>query len=224
MPLILNHIINESTFLGVWKISETSEDLRRLVDMDENDRNYFESFGNEQRKKHWLSYRLILRELLKTDKVRIIYDEYGKPGMPDFSGHFSVSHSGDFAAAIVSYETPVGIDIERIRERIERVAERFLSAEELEQVGNNNRLERLHICWGAKESLYKLYGKPEVDFQKDIMIKPFDYLCIEEGACKAIMNTPEGVGLYNIFYKKLEGYMMVWAVCQTPFTIELSSL
>lgn len=211
MPLTLYHKINESTFLGVWKIEETSKNLRQQLYLDDNDEKYVDSFGNELRKKHWLSYRMILQELLKTNTIKIIYDEYGKPRMPDFKGHFSVSHSGDLAAAIVSYEIPVGIDIERIRERIERVAERFLSLEELEQTGDNARLEKLHVYWGAKEALYKLYGKPEVDLQKDIHIEPFDYLCIGEGNCRAKMITPEGLRFYNIFYRKTEDYMMVWA-------------
>lgn len=211
MPLILYCKINESTFLGVWKIEETTENMKQQLYMDENAGKYFESFGNESRKKHWLSYRLILQELLKTNTHKIIYDEYGKPGMPDFKGHFSVSHSGDYAAAVVSHENPVGIDIERIRERIERVTERFLSIEEMDKIGDDNRLEKFHICWGAKESLYKFYGKPEVDLQKDIHIEPFDYLCIGEGTCLARMKTPEGVGLYDIFYRKIEDYMLVWA-------------
>lgn len=220
MPLFFNHKINESTFLGVWKIEETSESLRQQLYLDDNDRKYFESFGNELRKKHWLSYRLILQHLVKTDTIKIIYDAYGKPGLSNFEGHFSVSHSGDFAAVIVSSVIPVGIDIERIRERIERVSERFLSLNEREQIGENHRLEKLHICWGAKESLYKLYGKPEVDFQTDIRIKPFDYLCIGEGTCQAKMNTPEGIGFYNIFYRKLEDYMLVFAIRHLPVKSE----
>jgi 4'-phosphopantetheinyl transferase len=223
MPLILNQPTNKSTSIGVWKIIETVESLTRLIEMDENDRQHFGTFGNELRRKHWLSYRLILQELLPMKNIRIIYDEYGKPGIPDFNGHFSVSHSGDFAVAIVSYETPVGIDIERIRDRIERVAERFLTMEELEQMGQCDRLEKLHVCWGAKESLYKLNGKPNVDLQKDIRIEPFDYLCIGESTCRATMNTNGEVGSYNIFYRKMEEYMLVWAVRLSPLAVRYSS-
>ena len=219
MPLILSHKIDESTVLGVWKIDETSEDLKNKLALDVNDEKYFESFGNEKRKKHWLSYRLILQELLKTSNIKVIYDKFGKPGIPGFQGHFSVSHSGDFSAAIVSYELPVGIDIERIRDRIERISERFLSKEELDHTGNNYRLEKLHVSWGVKESLYKLYGKPDVDLQNDIRIEPFDYLCIGEGTCRAAMKTLEGLGFYNIFYRKIEDYMMVWAISHSLLAI-----
>jgi phosphopantetheinyl transferase len=212
MPLILSHTVNASTFLGVWKIDESIEQMRQNLNLDEPDRKTFDSFGSELRKKHWLSSRILLQKLLKKNSVRIIYDEFGKPGIPDFNGHFSISHSGDIAAVIVSHETPVGIDIERIRDRIERVAERFLSMEELQQINDVNRLEKLYVCWGAKESLYKLYGKPEVDFQKDIVIKPFDYLCIGEGSCLAMMNTPEGSGSYQIFYRKLEDYILAYTM------------
>jgi phosphopantetheinyl transferase len=187
------------------------------LELDENDEKYFKAFGNELRKKHWLSYRLILQELLKGKTIKIIYTEYGKPFIPSFNGYFSVSHSGDFAVAIVSYKMAVGIDIEKIRDRIERVTERFLTREELDQAGNSNRLEKLHICWGAKESLYKLYGKPDVDLQQDIRIRPFNYLCIGEGACQATMNTPEGLGFYSVFYRKIEDYMLVWAIRLSSF-------
>jgi 4'-phosphopantetheinyl transferase len=212
MPLVLHHNINESTSLGAWKIDETPDNLKQQLDLDENDGRQVMSFGNELRKKHWLSYRLILQKLLKKNKVRVIYDEFGKPGIPDFKGHLSVSHSGNFAAAIVSLHSPVGIDIERIRERIERVSERFMSKAEHENTGNKDRLEKLHIYWGAKESLYKLHGKPEVDLQNDIRIEPFDYLCIGEGTCRAAMNKPDGTGYYNIFYRKIEDYIMVYAL------------
>ena len=217
MPLILSQKINESTFLGVWKITETSEDLKLQVELDKNDEKYFAEFRNEFRKKHWLSYRLILHELLKARTIKIIYNEYGKPFIPSFKGSFSVSHSGDFAAAVVSYKFAVGIDIEKIRDRIEKVSERFLNKEELDHAGNSNRREKLHVLWGTKESLYKLYGKPDVDFQKDIRIEPFDYFCTGEGSCLATMNTPDGLGFYSVFYRKIEDYMLVWAVRHSQF-------
>jgi 4'-phosphopantetheinyl transferase len=223
MPLILNHKINETTVLGVWKINETSEYLKEQLRMDENDLKYFKTFGNELRKKHWLSYRLILMELLQTNTLKIIYNQYGKPVLTDFKGHFSVSHSGDFAAAIVSYDRLVGIDIEMIRERIERVKERFLSISELNLTATADRLEKLHVCWGIKESLYKLYGKPDVDLQNDIRIEPFDYICIGEGTCRAEMTTPDDVDFYKIFYRKVEDYILVWAVGHVPFTTGFSS-
>ena len=219
MPLILEQNVDDSIYLGIWKITEPVEILNHLLGLDDIDKEFFETISNELRKKHWLCSRLILQKLIPDKNLRIIYDEYGKPVIPFFNGNFSVSHSGDFAAAIVSYDMEVGIDIEKIHDRIERVADRFLSVEELFWIRTGNRNKKLLICWGAKESLYKIHGKPDVDFQKDIRIEPFDYLCIEEGDCKASMNTPDGVEFYNVFYRKIEDYMLVWAVKNPMFDI-----
>jgi phosphopantetheinyl transferase len=212
VSLIFEQKLDASTYLGIWKITEPVELMKQLLGLDDIDKKFFETISNELRKKHWLSSRLILQKLIPDKNLRIIYDEYGKPVMPFFNGNFSVSHSGDFAAAIVSSEMEVGIDIEKIRDRIERLADRFLTVEELSWTGTGNRYEKLLICWGAKESLYKIHGKPDIDFQKDLRIEPFDYLCIGEGTCKASMNTPDGLEFYNVCYRRIEDYMLVWAV------------
>jgi phosphopantetheinyl transferase len=149
---------------------------------------------------------------LPSTNTKIVYDEYGKPNMPFYKGNFSVSHSVDYAAAIVSSDLEVGIDIEKIGDRIKRVAERFLSPEELSWTGSSDPAEKLLICWGAKESIYKIAGKPDADFQKDIRIEPFDYLCIGEGACQAGMKTTGKLHHFDVCYRKIEDYMLVWAV------------
>jgi phosphopantetheinyl transferase len=110
--------------------------------------------------------------------------------------------------------TPVGIDIERIRDRIDRVAGRFLSDQEAGWVREYHRLEKLHICWGAKESLYKLNGKANVDIKTDIELEQFEYFCSENGVFRATMKTPEGTGLFTIRYSKIEDYMLVYATDQ----------
>ena len=212
MPLVLHQNINDSTSLGIWKITESAGRLTEALLLDEDDKQYVGTFKNESRKRHWLSYRLILRKLLPSTNTKIVYDEYGKPYMPFYKGNFSVSHSVDYAAAIVSSDLEVGIDIEKIGDRIKRVAERFLSPDELSWTGNSDPAEKLLICWGAKESIYKIAGKPDADFQKDIRIEPFDYLCIGEGACQAGMKTTGKLHHFDVFYRKIEDYMLVWAV------------
>ncbi|MFX6226067.1 hypothetical protein ABTF68_21555, partial [Acinetobacter baumannii] len=44
-----------------------------------------------------------------------------KPYLPDEQYHFSISHCGRFAAAIVSSDKRVGIDIENITERVHKI-------------------------------------------------------------------------------------------------------
>jgi 4'-phosphopantetheinyl transferase len=210
MPLILNQKIKETVYLGIWKITETPEELIQLLRPDKEDGVVCSSFKNETRKKHWLSSRLLLKMMLRVENLKVMAYEFGKPNIPGFGGHFSVSHSGEYAAVILSNSDPVGIDIEMIRDKIQRVSERFLDPDELKSFSKNNKPEVLHVYWGAKEALYKLNGKPDIDLRKDIYIEPFDYLCIGEGSCWAWMKTREGKRHYKVHYWKMEGYMLVW--------------
>ncbi|MBQ0741343.1 4'-phosphopantetheinyl transferase superfamily protein, partial [Aquimarina celericrescens] len=73
--------------------------------------------------------------------------------------HISITHSFEFTGVIVS-DKKVGIDIEKQREKIKLIAPKFTPIEEYKALGDGEDLIRkLTIVWGAKESLYKLYGK-----------------------------------------------------------------
>ncbi|MEI6898576.1 MAG: 4'-phosphopantetheinyl transferase superfamily protein [Bacteroidota bacterium] len=210
MPIILKDIATGPEQIGVWKINETSDQLMALAKLDSAEKMIVSSYKNEQRKLHWLAYRALLNEMLPLTTCRVKYDQHGKPYLDGEPFHISVSHSGEFAAIIVS-DNAVGIDIEKISGRVGRVQERFLSVEELNSIGDLDRTEKLHICWGAKESLYKLNGTPEVDFQVDIHLEQFHYLCNGNGHFQATMQTLAGLEEFEISYLKFEEYMLVWA-------------
>ena len=212
MPLFRKSHISANTFLGMWKIEEEPEHLKNQLQLSPAENEYYESLRSELRKKHWLSYRSILTKLMDNGSPELIYDKYGKPHPVNGDYHLSVTHSGAFSAAIVSFEGPVGIDIEMMKDRVERVKEKFLSSEECASIGIVNRLEKLYICWGAKESLYKLYGKPEVEFARDIRLDSFEYDPTDKGECSAQMTTPEGTRNYLIHYEKIEDYMLVYTI------------
>jgi len=55
-----------------------------------------------------------------------------KPFLPQEQYHFSISHCGDFAAAIVSKDQQVGIDIEMITERVHKIKHKYLHPSELD--------------------------------------------------------------------------------------------
>lgn len=85
------------------------------------------------------------------------YDEYGKPYLTEHSGvYINISHSGDYAVCAVS-DTPVGVDIQLMRECNLNIAKRYLTAEELEYV--NGAKERFYEVWVRKESFSKAVGK-----------------------------------------------------------------
>ena len=196
---------------GIWHITETADELQALVHLTEAELTHLGSFRNDTRKKHWLACRALLRHLLAPYPAIISYDENNKPFLPSGSHHISLSHAGEYAAAVYSKTSPVGIDIEQLKDRVERVKDRFMQGSELDSIVAEKRIEHLYIHWCGKEALYKLYGKPELDFRNDIYIHPFNYLCNTNKACQAtlILNgLPEE---FRLFYDKMEGYMLVVA-------------
>jgi phosphopantetheinyl transferase len=212
MPLILKKQIDKEITLGLWRIDETKELLKEQVDLTPTEEIQYASFGSEVRKKQWLSYRILLKKILYPKPVLLEYDIHGKPRLRGHDLQLSISHSGPYSAVIVSQRIPVGIDIECIKDRIFRIKDRFLTPEEDRNIGKTNRLEKLYIAWGAKESLYKIYGRPEVDFQRDIFIDSFPYLCSGKGQCTARMKTPECNESYDVFYERISEYMLVYAL------------
>jgi 4'-phosphopantetheinyl transferase len=171
MAELLRKIIDDHTLYAVWKISESVDELRSVISLRESEETLYHSFVAESRKKQWLAYRILIRELLKPEEFPVEYDSFGKPYLAGSDFHISVTHTDDLAAVIISRHTRVGIDIERIRTRIEKVRERFLDAEELTSIGKDKALEQLTLAWCAKEALYKLYGQRNLDFRDNISVK-----------------------------------------------------
>jgi phosphopantetheinyl transferase len=212
MPLSREFSLGEEINAGIWHITESLEELRLFVSLSEEENRLFQTYTHEQRRKQWLAYRAVIRHLVPEEfSSHLTYDEHGKPALVSAPGFISVSHAGSYASAVYSRKSPVGIDIEELRDRIVRVKERFLSPGELKEIETNHRLDKLYIHWGAKEALYKLYGRSDVDFKNDIYLHPFDYLCDMDGICTATMTTPEYTRDFRIHYKKLGEYMLTVA-------------
>jgi phosphopantetheinyl transferase len=196
---------------GLWNITETAEELLANVCLSSAESVLYRTFRHELRKKQWLAYRALLKHLLTPLTTNLTYDSNGKPYLDSGSHHISVSHAGDFAAAVYSKKSAVGIDIEKMKGRVERVKDRFLQKRELVSLTPESHLEQLYVFWGGKEALYKLHGKPGVDFRNDIYIHPFDYLCNTNSKCQASITFDRDQHDYSLFYQIIEEYMLVVA-------------
>ena len=89
-------------------------------------------------------------------------DENGKlylPGVDDF--FFSVSHSGEYAACVVS-DVPVGVDIQKKKATKANLAKRFFQWEESERIAKaplEKQDDLFFRYWTGKESYLKLTGQ-----------------------------------------------------------------
>ncbi|HMW66762.1 MAG TPA: 4'-phosphopantetheinyl transferase superfamily protein [Chitinophagaceae bacterium] len=170
MPIFFQHQINEFTRLGVWKIEETEDFFKRNVPAHRD-------VTHPHKRLQHLAGRFLLQFLFPDfpyDLIQIA--DTRKPFLPDERYHFSISHCGDFAAAIVSSKNRVGVDVEEPKEKILSIVNKFISAQEknifgiddISTTGTNFRTPTL--IWSAKESVFKWYGEGAVDFKQHIQL------------------------------------------------------
>jgi 4'-phosphopantetheinyl transferase EntD len=159
--------------IGIWKFQESSEKLQHIFRFSEKEKNDFQTIKYENRKREFLTIRLLLENMLG-EKVEIYYAAGRKPRLKNNSLFISISHSADLAVVLL-YEKNSGVDVENIQRNTEKIAIRFLSENELNDVNNspNPQLQRM-LYWCAKEAAFKFSIWPEIDFKSQINIHKFD--------------------------------------------------
>lgn len=204
--------IDPNTSFALWKIEETAEELIAQLQLKEHEISYLNSLNNGKRNLHWLSTRVLLRKMLETETyIDCKVDEHGKPYLANMPHQISLSHSFDYAAVMVSKDKTVGIDIELIKNKIERIAYKFMSPEEMKFIDPANTTEHLYMCWCAKEAIYKLHGKKQVSFLNHIRLSPFD--CCIDGSTDAKLNLSNSESRnFIVNYQKVDNYMIGYAI------------
>jgi phosphopantetheinyl transferase len=133
--------------------------------------------------------------------------ESNKPLLTDESWHFSISHCGDFAAAIISENKSAGIDVELITPKVQLIQHKFLSGHELKLLPESNKTF-LTLFWSCKEAVYKWYGKGGVDFKSHIVIKNIS-LNDDQGivSCGFMKNNETNL---NINFRLVRNLCLAW--------------
>src|ERR1700743_309674 len=139
MAIAFRKQVNDDTEFAIWKIEEQAEDLYSQLQLKDDEKAYYEKLRASKRHLHWLGTRVLLRKMLRTDEyIDCKVDEHGKPYLVTLPYHISLSHSFDYAAVMISKKSPVGIDIEQIKQKVERIANKFMKPAELAFVNENH--------------------------------------------------------------------------------------
>ena len=223
MPVFFQHPVSDTTRLGIWKIEENEEFFKGTVPAHRD-------VTHPHKRLQHLAGRFLLQFLFPGFPFELIQiADTRKPFLPGEEYHFSISHCGDFAAAIVSKDKRVGIDIEIPIEKIIRIQDKFLTEEEKKMFGVRNQESgeetpdsrlmtpdsqlpapdsRLPtLLWSAKESIFKWYGDGGVDFRKHIQLQKKDpgteiISCLFTKTNQTLL----------IHYKEFDHLMMAWVV------------
>ncbi|WP_438962672.1 4'-phosphopantetheinyl transferase family protein [Nonlabens sp.] len=204
MPLYKTLTNRNNTSVYIWKITESEAWLRTGLELSENSRNRLFTMSSELHRRGFLSIRHLLRVAGYTDQ-NLHYSQEGKPHLDD-DKYISITHSYEFTAIIIS-EQPVGIDIEKLRDKIQRIAPKFIGYEEDFVAQAIEKVKSLTVIWGAKESMYKLYSTKGLGFKANCYVEPFD-LENEQTVAQLVYGNDDLK--FDVFFKQLENFMMAY--------------
>ena len=208
MPLYKTIQFNKNTQILVWKITETYQELFDSVTVNPTNLIRLNKMKSELHQRAFLSVRRLFQEIGHTD-LDLHYDAFGKPHIKG-EKHISITHSHEFSAIIISDET-VGIDMELQRNKIIRIADKFVD-EEFQYLNPNNPeeyIKKLTVIWGAKEAIFKIRNEKGISFKDHIRVKSF------ENIVKSTTATLHFGGLaqeFQIYFEEIESFTLVFAL------------
>ncbi|MGB3342721.1 MAG: 4'-phosphopantetheinyl transferase superfamily protein [Aequorivita sp.] len=207
MPLYKTITVNPTTKVLIWKIEESFEELSNGTPLTENCANRVANMKSDLHRRGFMSIRHLLA-LAGYSDFDLFYDENGKPHLRD-GKKISITHSFIFTAIIVS-DIEVGIDIEKQRNKILRIAHKFTPIEEYRTIANEDALIRkLTIVWAAKESLYKSFSEKSVSFLQHINVDEFQ---LDDQITTARIDYNGKETIYNIEFLEFEGFTCAYAL------------
>lgn len=170
MAIFFQHTINGDTRLGIWKIEEQEDFFLKHVPLKRE-------VSHPYKRLQHLAGRWLLPVLFDDfplEEIKVA--DTRKPFLNDEKYHFSISHCGNYAAAIASDTSRVGIDIELITPRLLGIQQKFLNEEEYGFINEwadfpKIYLELVTMLWSAKESVYKWYGEGKLNFKEDMRLQ-----------------------------------------------------
>ena len=198
--------VGTTTQILVWKITESLADLCNEVSLNPTNILRFNGMKSELHQRAFLSVRKLLQEKGYTD-FDLQYDEFGKPHLKDGT-HISISHSHEFSTIIIS-DQKVGIDIELQREKIIKIADKFVDYE-FEFLNKQNQEEyirKLTVIWGIKESIFKIRNEIGISFKDHIQAKTFE---IKDQSGVATLTFQNETRDFSFHFEEIENFILVY--------------
>ncbi len=210
MPLFYQHNINDSAKLAVWHITENEDFFLQKVSITKD-------ITHPHKRLQHLAGRYLLQILQPDFPMHLISIlESKKPVLHNEEFHFSISHCGDYAAAIISKNSSVGIDVEIVTPKILSVKDKFLNEKEIEILNASAfQLPEIHaqiltLFWSSKEAIYKWYGKGALSFKRNMGLNRL-FIENEQGTIDAHFLKDKKISL-SIAFKFFDKLCLAWVI------------
>ena len=206
MPQIFSTSLHPSGNLLLWQVEEESDWFKEQLDLVPGLWEEYESLVNDSIRHRWLASRFAVQQVSQQTPLELIKDPSGRPFLGVERKPMSLSHCEGFVAAIHS-DVSVGIDVERISSRIQKIKNYFMRDEELDLLGEEN--EALILAWSAKESIYKWFGEKHLGYKSQLCIRSVDFIGQE---MEIEINTKDHSLIQSVFFRQDAEKVLTWTV------------
>ena len=207
MGLIIKQYVDNDCLLGIWEVKEDYDYLYSRVSLLPEEINILNSFQNPLRSIEWLSVRVLLNEITGKS-LSVVYSGNRKPYIKDNSYNVSIAHSRDLTSVLLSENKKVGIDVEYMSHRISNIESRFINEYEVITDDISRKKCHLYIHWCAKEALFKMCDRQDINFKKNLTIEPFEPE--EKGYISGWVNNKYINEKFKLYYFTINNYIIVW--------------
>ena len=197
MPLDKEFHFNFKTRVNLWKIEESEYELLKPLTLPLIEKEKLKKRKNLKHRLEFLGSRAALVSL-GIDLDKVLFNDNGAPYLTDHR-YCSISHTDGYSAVVVS-EYKIGVDVEIYKDKIIRIASKFVHPAEDFVNKSKNHLKILTRLWTIKEAIYKAFGTPGIRFSKDIQVDPFQ-LQDEQGTARLVHLKTEY--LFTLYFRTI---------------------
>ena len=206
MPQIFSTILHPSGNLLLWQAEEELDWFKEQLDLVPDLWVEYDSLVNDSIRHRWLASRYAVQLVSQQTPLELIKDPSGRPFLGVERKPLSLSHCEGFVAAIHA-DVSVGIDVERVSSRVQKIKNYFMRDEELDLLGEEN--EALILAWSAKESIYKWLGEKHLGYKSQLCIRSIDFM---GQAMEIEIKTKEHNLIQSVFFRQDSDKALTWTV------------
>ena len=201
MPLLNDLVPNKSLLCKLWRIDDSEDIMDPNNELNSDDYQIYLSRKANHMKRQFLASRKLIA--LVDPDLRVAY-ENNIPLLSD-NRNISISHCEDIVTILISENKGIGIDVEKINNKVHSIKSKFLNQKEINYLSGYEESRNLTRAWTAKEAIYKALRMPGIIFSENILIEEFN-IESKTGIGKFISTNQEKK--FKLYFYDLDNYCL----------------